>query len=384
MRTRTSTPPWLIVAKREIMTQLTDKAFWIGTLTTLGLVALAFFLGGFAGGFGDSGKIAVAGEEAEQVVALAQRDGLNIEPLSVAEDELLATVESGDAAAALAHDDAAGWTLTVDDLMSAPDLTSAVAEYQLAVNADKQGVDLAQLQAGRVLTVVTLETEEGQGVAILIATVAFAVLFMLSAITYGMQIANSVVTEKESRIVEILAAAIPIRQLLIGKIVGNSLMALAQVVLIAGVALAGLAMSEWSAFAGMIAPVAGWFVVFFLVGFASLACLWAAAGAMATRTQDLSQTTTPLIMIIMLVYMSGFLAEGRMAEILSYVPIASTVSMPGRLLSGDSTWIDALVALALAVGFMALTVWFGARIYRRGLLRTGSVLSWKDALRKAE
>lgn len=211
----------------------------------------------------------------------------------------------------------------------------------------------------------------------------FAILFMMSAITYGMQIANSVVTEKESRIVEILAAAIPTRQLLIGKIVGNTILALAQVILIATAALVGLSMTEWSQFVGMIAPVAGWFALFFLVGFASLACLWAAAGAMATRHQDLSQTTTPLMMIIMLVYMSGFFAQGKAAEILSYVPIASTVSMPGRLLSGESTWVDALIALLLSVAFMAVAVWLGSKIYRRGLLQTGSVMSWKDALRKA-
>ena len=69
-------------------------------------------------------------------------------------------------------------------------------------------------------------------IALMIATFAFAILFMFSAMTFGMQIAQSVVTEKESRIVEILAEAVPIRQLLIGKVVGNSLLALSQVVLI--------------------------------------------------------------------------------------------------------------------------------------------------------
>lgn len=47
-----------------------------------------------------------------------------------------------------------------------------------------------------------------------IATVVFGVLFMMSAMTYGMQIATSVIEEKQSRIVEILVAVIPIRELL--------------------------------------------------------------------------------------------------------------------------------------------------------------------------
>lgn len=384
MKNRTTTPPWLIVAKREILVQVTDKAFWIGTLTTLGLVALGFVFGGFfGGGSGDPDKVAVATDDAAQVIVLGQEDGLNIEPLQVAEGELQGAVENEDAVAALSHSETDGWQLTVKDMMDAPNLAPVVEKYQMGLNAAEHNIDVAELQTGTELALVTLGSDEGRAMAVIIATMAFAVLFLMSAITYGMQIANSVVTEKESRIVEILAAAIPTRHLLIGKIVGNTILALAQVILIATVALVGLSLSEWSGFVGMIAPVAGWFVVFFLVGFASLACLWAAAGALATRMQDLSQTTTPLMMIVMLVYMAGFFASGTLAKVLSYVPIASTVQMPGRLLSGDSSWVDALIALAVAMAFMAVAVWFGSKIYRRGLLQTGRVLSWKDAFKKA-
>ncbi|GAA4904132.1 ABC transporter permease [Tessaracoccus lubricantis] len=381
MNTRTTTPPWMIVAKREIMTQISDKAFWIGTLTTIGLVALGLLFGGLMDG--DTTKVAVATDEAAQVVVSASNDLRPLEPLRLSEDELLASVEEGDAAGALEHSAEGGWKLTVKNIMDTPDLTGAVRDHQLEVNAAEHGVDMAALSVGADLELVSLEAEEGQGVTIMVATLAFAVLFMLSAITYGMQIANSVVTEKESRIVEILAAAIPTRQLLLGKIVGNTIMALSQVVLIATVALVGLSFTQWKGFVGMLAPVAGWFVLFFLVGFASLACLWAAAGSLATRVQDLSQTTTPLTMVVMLVYMAGFLARGTVAEVLSYVPIASTVSMPGRLLSGESTWLDAVLALLVAVAFMAVAIWAGARIYRRGLLQTNSVLSWKEAFTKA-
>ena len=384
MKNRTTTPPWLIVAKRELMVQLTDKAFWIGTLTTIGLVALGFLFTSLWGpGNGEPSKIAVSSDEAAQIITVAQEQGLDVEALRVPDGEQVTAVENEDASAALTHEGEAGWTLTVLDAMDVQDLRPAVESHQMSANAAEHGLDIEELRAGTNLELVILSTEETQGVAILIATMGFAILFMMSAITYGMQIANSVVTEKESRIVEILAAAIPTRQLLIGKIVGNTILALAQVILIATAALVGLSMTEWSGFVGMIAPVAGWFALFFLVGFASLACLWAAAGAMATRHQDLSQTTTPLMMIIMLVYMSGFFAQGKAAEILSYVPIASTVSMPGRLLSGESTWVDALIALLLSVAFMAVAVWLGSKIYRRGLLQTGSVMSWKDALRKA-
>lgn len=390
MSTTTSTRPrrpasWLTVAKREMMAQLTDKAFWIGTISTLLLVILSFGAASLlAGGGGSTSRIAVDTTDAASVVQRAAASGGNVEVVEVSEGDLRDAVTTGDADAALTFTEGVGWQMTVRNLTSTPDLTDAVAQFQIERNATAQGVDPALITADTALSVVPLDGNDSAAVGVLIATIAFSVLFMLAAITYGMQIAQSVVTEKESRIVEILAAAVPVRQLLIGKVVGNSLMALGQVVLIVAVALAGLSFTDYAPLIATIAPVAGWFVLFFLAGFASLACLWAAAGAMATRVQDLSQTTTPLTMIIMAVYFAGIFATGAAGTVLAYVPIASTVVMPGRLLSGEASWLDAVLALVIAVAFMAVAIWVGERIYRRGLLQTNTVLRMSQAFRRPE
>lgn len=376
--------PWLIVAKREIMSQLTDKAFWIGTATTIGLVVLGFLVGGWLGGGTSTKRVAVADENAAAIVQLANESGAPTEAVRVSADELTSTVENGDAHGALSFVPGEGWQLAVKNPANAPMLDDAVRTFQIEHNAAEQGVDASAILTDSSLAMVPLGGDENGAVAIIIATFAFAILFMLSAMTYGMQIAQSVVTEKESRIVEILAAAVPIRHLLVGKVVGNSIMALGQVVLIVSVALVGMSFTEFKPMIGMVAPVAGWFVLFFLVGFASLACLWAAAGSMATRVQDLGQTTTPLTMIVMLVYMLGLFASGTMANVLSYVPIASAVVMPGRLLQDEATWLHALGSLAISAIFMALAIWLGERVYRRGLLQTGSVMKFKEAFAKAE
>ena len=383
MNTR-HTRPWAIVAKREIMVLITDKTFWISTLTTIALmvvgVTLAMLLGGAQGA---PSKIAVSTDDAAAAVAMANQTGANVEALRVPEAELTSAVEKDQAVASL-QKDATGWVLTLKPAMSGgPQLERGVREYQLQQNAERLGVDPGAIVEGTSLRIAPLNAGDDDGIAIMIASLAFTILFMMSALTFGYQIAQSVVTEKESRIVEILAATIPIRQLLIGKVVGNTIMALGQVVLFVTVALVGLSFTEFRPLIGLIAPVAGWFVLFFLVGFASLACLWAAAGAMATRMQDIGQTTTPLMILIMGVYMAGFMASGVVAKVLSFVPIASTVLMPGRLLNGDAQWWEAIVALCLAVVFMAGAIWAGSRIYRRGLMQTGSVMTLRQAFSKA-
>lgn len=369
---------WLTVAKREILTHLSDTAFWIGTLSTIALIIIGFALSHFfIGGFGETAKVAVASDEAQAIVQLAARAGENIEPLKLGEDELAKAVTDGNAQAALTKQ-GNDWVMTIKDVRSAPSLDEAVLQHQVDLNAKAHGLQGAQILAHSQIQTVVTGSDNGLG--IMIASMAFSFVFMMSVLSYGMQIAQSVTTEKESRIVEILAAAVPIRQLLIGKVVGNTILALAQVVVLISVALIGLSMTDFSPMIGMVAPVTGWFVLFFLVGFAALACLWAAAGAMATRIQDLSQTTTPLMMAVMLVYLLGMVANGTLAKVLSYVPIASTVLMPGQLLRGEATWIDACLALLATLAFMAVAIWFGAGVYRRGLLQTNAVMSFKQAL----
>lgn len=82
----------------------------------------------------------------------------------------------------------------------------------------------------------------------------FAFLFYLSSILFGMSIAQSVVEEKQNRIVEILASAIPVRQLLIGKVAGNTVLAFAQLTLFVVAGLIGLAATGR---AGQVGQIAG-------------------------------------------------------------------------------------------------------------------------------
>ena len=99
----------------------------------------------------------------------------------------------------------------------------------------------------------------------------------MAAMMFGQQIAASVVEEKQSRLVEIIATAIPLRQLLAGKVVGNATIALAQVVLFAGSASSRCRSPTVDAAAGAVDGRL-WFVLFFAVGFFALACLYAVAG----------------------------------------------------------------------------------------------------------
>ena len=87
-------------------------------------------------------------------------------------------------------------------------------------------------------TIVGADGADDEGVQV-IAGFVFVFLFYMAAILFGYAIANSVVEEKQSRIVEILAAAIPLRQLLVGKVVGATALALGQMVIFVAIGLIG-------------------------------------------------------------------------------------------------------------------------------------------------
>ena len=170
------------------------------------------------------------------------------------------------------------------------------------------------------------------------------------------------------------------RQLLAGKILGNSVIALGQVVLFAAVGLVAVSFTDASTLLPTLSTAVVWFVLFFAVGFFALACLYAVAGALASRTEDLQSTTAPMTMVLMVVYVASFGLTGKALEVASFVPIASVVSMPGRLLAGDAAWWEPVLALLIMAAFSAGTIVVSERIYRRSLLQTRGGVSWKQAL----
>ena len=173
------------------------------------------------------------------------------------------------------------------------------------------GLTPEQLQAGTTVQEQLLNPGPLPEIVAEFVNIGLALAFYMTALGFGMMIAQSVVQEKESRVVEILAAAIPIRALLWGKVVGNTVMAMTQIVVIAAASLIGLLVTGQADILEVIAPVAGWFVVFFVLGFVALAGLWAVAGSLATRQEDLGSTTLPGQMILMVPFFFSVFAGGR-------------------------------------------------------------------------
>ena len=77
----------------------------------------------------------------------------------------------------------------------------------------------------------------------------------------------------------------------------------------------------------------------------------------------------------------GFIGDGLVRTIGSYVPIVSTVAMPQRLLAGTAAWLEPLLSLLVTLAFAALAVVVGERLYRRSVMQTQRRLTIREAMR---
>jgi ABC-2 type transport system permease protein len=376
------------VARREFGERVRTRAFQISIVVTLLIVGAVAVL---AGVLGDDGateyKVGAQGAEATAIAGAAR----SAAPGFDARVEVRRFRGAAEARAAVRDDsvDAAisgGVIVTRDQPPGELEQLLQAAARQVRAGEALRSEGVTGAEARRALDPPPLRTRalEGEGDSG-DEGVAFtaSLLLYLQLIVYGLAVASGVVEEKSSRVVEVLLATIPPRSLLAGKIIGIGLLGLLQLLLTAVVGL-GLASAsgaiELSADdAGVLAVVLVWF----LLGYLLWACLYAMAGAIVSRQEDLQSSTTVLTLVLVASYLVAFPAlddpESSLAVISSLFPLSSPIIMPVRVAVDAATTVEIIASLGLLVVGIALLVPLGARIYENAVLRMGKPLKLREA-----
>jgi ABC-type Na+ efflux pump permease subunit len=387
---------WMVVATREIVVRALNKGFLIGLAVTVAMIGGLIGFTSYMDSRTESFDVAVvAGDESAATALESVADGRGE---AASDDQIeLTVVRVDDAAAAQAalEDETVdawlssgawatdGWTLSAwrePDSDLAQLVETTVRDQVLADRASDAGTSMGALTAGSEVETERLDGNPVDPQIVFVAGFVLAFLFFMGAVGSGAMIAGSVIEEKQSRLVEIIATAVPLRQLLAGKIIGSSAIALGQNLLLAAVGLIGVSFTDLSAVLPAMTATMLWFVVFFTVGFVALAALYAVAGSLASRTEDLQYTTSPLMMLLMGVYIVTFSADGALERVLSYIPPASIVSMPVRVLNGDALWWEPFVSLLILLVATCGAVLLSERAYRGALMQTGGRVTWRTAV----
>jgi len=225
------------------------------------------------------------------------------------------------------------------------------------------------------------------------------ILIFMMIVMYGTWIAMSVVEEKSSRVMEVVLNAATPFQLMAGKVLGVGSVAFTQY---AAVVLSGaIALLLQDAIASAVLGEGGGslpkglniemllaFAVYGVLGFLLYSCLFAAAGSLVSRQEDVNTAVMPLTLLSAAGYMIAVYASTGALDIragwvvlLSLVPFLAPFMMLSRLADGAVTPWEILLSVALLVAMLGGALWVAARIYRAGVLlygqRPGVISVWR-------
>lgn len=351
-----------LVAGREITQRLRSKSFVISTLILFAIVLGSILISGFISRANADSTAPIAGVGAA-IAELETLPGVEVvEAATIAEAEQLVREEEVDAAVVPRDGD------------------SAVPFEVIGFDEAPGGL----VTALSIAPEVRLLEESGLPFGLLyLVAFGFGIVFFLSAVTFGGTIAQSVVEEKQTRIVEILLSSISARALLAGKVVGNSILAFGQIIAIAALAALGLVLTGQDVLVTDLGRAVGWFLGFFAIGFVLLAAMYAASASLVSRMEDVGSVLTPVTYLVMIPYfLVIFLFDNALVlTIMSYVPFSAPVGMPMRIFLDQAAWWEPILSLVVLAVSTVIIVALGARIYRNSLLRTGSRVKLGEALK---
>ncbi len=387
-----STRTVYLVTRRELITRVRTRGFLLGTLAML--LAVAAYLG----------LMAFFADDDPSTVGLAPEHTALAGPLTAAAAELGERIEIRDvpgrdaAEAQLRDGELDAWVTGSPDTLQVlvredldtnlrtalDDIAAArVIDAQLArAGLDPQRVQQEAAAAG--VQVTSLEPVDPQRGERLVLSIVVSSLLYFALVLYGTYVAQGVVEEKSSRVVELLLSTVRPWQLMAGKLIGIGLFGLLQLGLLSGALAAGASITGLLTVPALSSVL--WMLSWFLLGYFLFAGLLAAAGARVSRQEEVQSAINPVMTVLVVpfvlsVFLLGDDPESPLVIGLSLVPPFSPILMPARIaLDVAPLW---QIGAAAAVTIIAITavVAFAGRVYAGAVLRTGSRVTLADALR---
>ena len=236
-------------------------------------------------------------------------------------------------------------------------------------------------------------------------------LLMMFIIIYGNMVMRSVIEEKTNRIIEIIISSVKPFQLMMGKILGTTLAGITQFgiwVIIGAIMLTVATVFLDIDTTTTLSPEAQQlasdpdvitqifveitqlplltlvfsFLIYFTGGYFLYSSIYAAIGAAVDNETDTQQFMLPIIMPLMLAIYVGIFSvinepHGTVATVFSIFPLTSPVVMLMRIPFEVPAW-QLILSIVLLIGSFTFTVWFGAKIYRVGILMYGKKPTYKE------
>ncbi|HQL04015.1 MAG TPA: ABC transporter permease [Treponemataceae bacterium] len=280
-------------------------------------------------------------------------------------------------------------------------IENVVSEIQIAQRLTERGLDVQEVKSLMTpykLPIFKIAAESGEAtesdgmtdyLVALLVPMCFAMMIYMSVLLYGQMIGRSVVTEKTSKIVDVLLSSVKPSQLMIGKIFGVGLAGLLQYGIWILFAVAGLQIAVIGF--DFVVPVQlsimnfVYLGIFFVLGYLLFASCYAAMGSASEDEQHMAQLSTPFILFLIapIILMTGMIQNPNslMSTVFSLFPLTSPMSMLAIATTGQAPLWKILLSIGLLIAAIILVIHLASKIFKTGILMTGKNFKFKEILR---
>ena len=249
----------------------------------------------------------------------------------------------------------------------------------------ERSLHMVHVEAQQVTTSVGAQT---QG-RLAIGRIAQIVVFFLTILLAGMILSN-LVEEKTNKIIEILAAAVPVDAIFLGKLMAMLAMSFVGILFWGGTAFA-VFLALKTPGASLPEPAIGWplflmlAIVYFAMAYTLLGSLFLGIGAQAATVREVQTLNMPVTMGQMLIFFFATYAVDKMGsppEVAAVIlPFSSPFAMIARAAQVDALWPH-LLAIVWQMLWVGLIIRIGVLLFRRHVLKSGGGW-WKLLFRSA-
>ena len=376
-----------VIARRDFMAIIKSKAFFFFLLGPLFPLAVGFAAGAVGGSaIRDSG---------DPIVGVAM-DKTSFDKLSTARAEIAAALPSTWMPELEALPDGAAenpqkWLSRTDKPLTAV-LTGTLSDPVLTGTAlngtstqEKTALLLGMARESNAPNPAKLEIREIGGSAdtvrsarLVTAQAGQSLLFLLTMLLAGMVLSN-MVEEKSNKIIEILAAAIPLDSVFLGKLFAMLAMAMVGIVIWGLGGLIG-ALAWGANLPELPAPAVGWpaFIILCIAYFATayliLGAIFLGIGSLANSVREVQTLSMPVTMSQLVVFFYAMYVLPKMGEPVeiaaTMIPPVSPFAMVSRAAQDDRLWIHG-VAIIGQLLFVMLVLRIGVLMFKRNVLTSG-------------
>jgi ABC-2 type transport system permease protein len=389
-------PAVVLVARREILVRLRSRTFAAFTfvmvvLVVIGIVAASLLNGPAASASAPAVRVGFSGGSQ----ALEQSFESTAALLSVD----VSVSDISDEAAGRAKLTAGKLDMLVTGSATTPaaavtDAVPAMAEIALDAAAQTARLNAAGLPPSAVTSVmngVPFEnvklpepSSPSESTTNVLAALGVCIVLYITLGAYGQFVAQGVVEEKATRMMEILLASVRPSELLAGKVLGIGFVAILQLAVVGSAALITVELTR-----GVSIPALGLgyvvaYLAWFVLGYLMYATALAAVAVLVSRPEEIAYATAPVTVGLVFSYLLMFVALGDPTNpfivVLSMVPPCSPILMTLRIAYGVAPLWQVFVAMGLTIAAIVGLTWVAGRTYANSAMRFGARVRFLDAL----